>query len=572
MLNLQARQRIARLPAVGPDLAVANEWIRSQIYNRLYMVQNLYTIALLNAEVRTAVTNIRNEVFRRGLRWVPKFEAKCPRCKRTFGEPTKICPKCQTPTVPPDLEQKEEFIRFMKQVNEFGQNFEEVLRVMEDDVQIADDAFGFALREYILDDSTNTLRSHAIAFYRLHPSLVNYDLTSEGEPLKAHWACPVHREMLVEPGFCKETDCRCPLKPVLFTYLFTGTRTVPLFEDEIVHFSKFSPSTTFGFSPLLTVFEKVLTLIGMDKYVYRYFYERKMPAAMLVTATDDPESIRREREYIMTRLQQDPDYLPWAAVSARTGRGRTELVRLFHTLQEMDYLPVRNEIRERVAAIYGVTPVWMGAPSTAGGLSGQSQELIVTSRVVEGDQRTFNEKVTPRILKMFGVTDWNLILVQPEEKAESTRLQFAQQRATTAKTLHDLGFTVEIQGAKQDLDDLHFVISGKAAPMQQPGAPGVPGAPPVPGAGSSLGPEPSAPGGGAAPYAPLGAKAVENHSDPNRPLHPEGMPHRGTMDERNRQEESTFAPLRPKKEKIESSENEDRVADILDIDEEDEDE
>ena len=93
-------------------------------------------------------------------------------------------------------------------------------------------------------------------------------------------------------------------------------------DGEIIHLSKFSPSETYGWSPILTVFEKALTLIGMDKNLYRYFFERKMPSSMLMVTTDDPESLRRERDHIAAQTRVDPNYIPMIAVSSRTNRGR----------------------------------------------------------------------------------------------------------------------------------------------------------------------------------------------------------------------------------------------------------
>ena len=139
----------------------------------------------------------------------------------------------------------------------------------------------------------------------------------------------------------------------------------------------------------------------MDKNLYRYFFERKMPASMLMVTTDDAESLRKEREHITAQTRLDPNYIPMVAVSSRNQRGRVDLVRLFHTLQEMDYLAVKVEIRERVGAVWGVTPAWQGAPEAFGGLSTQTQQLVVMSRVVESDQRLFHEKVFPKILSFW---------------------------------------------------------------------------------------------------------------------------------------------------------------------------
>ena len=143
------------------------------------------------------------------------------------------------------------------------------------------------------------------------------------------------------------------------------------------------------------------------------------------------------------------------------------MVRLFHTLQEMDYLPVREEIRERVAAMWGVTPAWQGAPEAFGGLSTQTQQLIVMSRVVEGDQRLFHEKVFPVLLEEFGITDWRLHLGQPEEKAEATQISFAQQRVAVANQLNQMGFTVKLQEPDVSMEDARFQISGEAVSMTQ---------------------------------------------------------------------------------------------------------
>ena len=239
------------------------------------------------------------------------------------------------------------------------------------------------------------------------------------------------------------------------------------FDSEIIHVSKFSPSETYGWSPILTVFEKALTLIGMDKNLYRYFFERKMPASMMMVFTDDPESLRRERANLAAQTRLDPNFVPMVAVSAKNNRGRVDMVRLFHTLQEMDYLPVREEIRERVAAMWGVTPAWQGAPEAFGGLSTQTQQLVVMSRVVEGDQRLFHEKIFPELLEAFGITDWELSLAVPEEKAEATRISFSQQRVAVANQLNQMGFTIKLKKGGVLMEDAVFTIDGEAVSTAQ---------------------------------------------------------------------------------------------------------
>ena len=182
---------------------------------------------------------------------------------------------------------------------------------------------------------------------------------------------------------------------------------------------------------------------------------------MMMVFTDDPESLRRERENIAARVRVDPNYVPMVAVSSKNNRGRVDMVRLYHTLQEMDYLPVRQEIRERIGAMWGVTPAWQGAPEAFGGLSTQTTQLSVMSRVVESDQRMYHDKVFPQILDAFGITDWKLELQQPEEKAESTRLAFAQQKIASASMLLQMGFDIKIKSSEVGIMDVDFLVSGE---------------------------------------------------------------------------------------------------------------
>jgi hypothetical protein len=116
--------------------------------------------------------------------------------------------------------------------------------------------------------------------------------------------------------------------------------------------------------------------------------------------------------------------------------------------------------------MWGVTPAWQGAPEAFGGLSTQTQQLVVMSRVVEGDQRMFHDKVFPKFMKAFGITDWELMLEQPEEKSEATRLSFVLQRAQAARAMADMGYDIELKGDNLALEDVEFMVSGTAVILE----------------------------------------------------------------------------------------------------------
>ena len=424
-------------PTVGLD-QIVNTWVRHQMAYRQQLVQDLQTVVMSVEEIRGPLSHITGEVFRRGIEIIPTVENA-------------------------DKEQTTKLKNWLDDCNVFDQSLEEVLRQFHMDLNSLDDAFLYMAKEY-KDEGNGKVTSRLQEIRRLNPALVEFDLDQAGLPKNAHWICPIERTDVAEgPGKSEKGLERIP---AMYKY-YHRNQHMYFTDDEIIHLSKFSPSETYGWSPILTIFEKALTLIGMDKNLYRFFYERKMPASMIMVTTDDPESLRREREHIAAQTRLDPNYVPMVAVSARNQRGRVDMVRLFHTLQEMDYLPVREEIRERVAAMWGVTPAWQGAPEAFGGLSQQTQQLVVMSRVVESDQRLFHEKVFPQLLESFGITDYEIVLPQPEEKAENTRLSFAAQKIQIANQFSQLGFSVKLKEQDVPLWDADFVVSGEAVPTAQ---------------------------------------------------------------------------------------------------------
>ena len=426
-------------PTIGLD-HVVNTWVRHQMAYRQQLVMDLQTIAMSVEEIRGPLNHITSEVFRRGFDWQPKDDKA-------------------------DSSELDVFKKFLKSCNVFDQSLEEVLRQVHFDLNSIDDCFIYLAKEY--HDDNGTLKSKVQEIRRLNPALVEFDLDNAGLPKNYHFLCPIHREEIHEAkGICPEDGCKFETKPVMYKY-YHRNKHLYLFESEVIHLSKFSPSETYGWSPILTIFEKALTLIGMDKNLYRYFFERKMPGSMLMVFTDDPESLRRERANLAAQTRLDPNFVPMVAVSSKTNRGRVDMVRLFHTLQEMDYLPVRDEIRERVAAMWGVTPAWQGSPEAFGGLSTQTQQLVVMSRVVEGDQRLFHEKVFPQLLDAFGIEDWSISLKIPEEKAEATKISFAQQRVAMASQLTQMGFTLKLKDQGVLMEDAQFMIEGDVVPLTE---------------------------------------------------------------------------------------------------------
>lgn len=169
---------------------------------------DLYTIAYTVTAIKTAIMNLRNEIFRRGLEWAPNFTSKCTneKCAHEFQEKVEACPDCKASVREPDTEQRERLDLFLERANVFGQSFEDVLRECEDDVNIADDAFLLLHPEYVIKE--DGLEQRIIQMQRLDPAEVEFDLDEEGLPERKTAFCPKHRTAGLAPKdkICPDRD------------------------------------------------------------------------------------------------------------------------------------------------------------------------------------------------------------------------------------------------------------------------------------------------------------------------------------------------------------------------------
>jgi hypothetical protein len=486
---------------------------RQYIADRRYLL-DLYVIALNNADIRTATTHLRNEIFRRGFDWEPAFEWKCRVCEHeyTTREAKKFkfhCKRCADagvylrdsygnyldedgkpiparqrgsdivlakPPVGPKLEQPDEseirkFDRFLEEANYFGQSLEDVLRECEDDINVVDDAFLYYRKRYTMDDETYERAingdpdanpdQEVMQVFRLEPVLVELDLDYRGVPGMRHHLCVFHRDNLLEvppdegwdvewKGVCPE--CGLRTYPVYYKYneqyLQGGygtaqSKVLYLLRDEVTHWSRYTGTETYGFPPILSIYEKALTLIGMDRYLYDYFFERRVPQGVVTVVTDDVNNFEATKSLVEAKMQQDPHYIPWMAIASKSGQGRMEFVRFAYSLDELNYLPVRDEIRERISGIYGVSNIWMQSMTGVGGLNSETQQLTVMTRVVEGAQRSYHTAVFPKLERALGVKDWHLRIQTPDEMNEQAELSLFSLEIQNAQSMASMGFGVE---------------------------------------------------------------------------------------------------------------------------------
>ena len=128
------------------------------------------------------------------------------------------------------------------------------------------------------------------------------------------------------------------------------------------------------------------------------------------------------------------------------------------TLEEMQYIPVRDEIRRTIASMYGVTNIFIGDTAGAGGLNADSTQIDITNMAAESGIAVYNEHIMPDLLHWLNVNDWKYVLQSPFEENKQRELNEQQTKVGIAQSMLQMGFKVDL--GEEDVFD--FKYSGKS--------------------------------------------------------------------------------------------------------------
>lgn len=419
--------------------------------------------------IKIATLRLRESIFRRGFEWIPKYV--CPVCKREFHEKNKVsvCPDCGAKIPEPNIKQQLRAKIFFKRVNKNKQQILSLLKQVEDDVNIFDDAYLVAIKEYVQNDAGDIIFTSLKEIVRGNPITMRMVSTENGEFGGKWWTCLHHRDILEEYAEKCCPKCGRKLYEVHFVSTEGGGESAKshYIDGEVVHFSKYGPSGLYGYSPIVTLWEYILTLNHMIKYVYQSYTVQHLPKGVLAIKTTNPESAYQFWRDVDDKLQKDPHYIPKMFIEGEGAGTGMEFVRFMDTLEEMQFIPVRDEIRRTIAAIYGVTNIFIGDTSGVGGLNSESEQVQITNMAAESAMTMYNDIVLPAIMVWLNIEDWEFRLKSPFEENKTLELDEKMKETQIAQSMLAMGFKVELT------EDGHFRYSGIAQnPNQQQGQQG----------------------------------------------------------------------------------------------------
>ena len=424
----------------------------------------IYHIASSSVILRTCITQLKNEVFRRGVLLERKFAVKCEDCGHEHDKPVTQCAECESTNLrKPDFKQKKyaQSLLFDRYVNSSEQLFIDVLKELEDDLNIMDDAYIILVKEYYIDGNSNIRLQRIKEMYRGDPATMHIYCDEEGDRGTMGFTCIHHRDFKSEDEHSSCEACGGKLYPIHYVNRVNGDEQF-FIEGEVLHFSKYSPSRLYGQSPVITLFNHITTLIAMEQYVNSSYTKSRMPKGLLAVQTRNIESMKTFWRAVKEKMESDPHFIPVMGIEADGGKGSVEWIKFMDSLKEMDYVAVKEDLRDRIAAFYGVSKIFMADNSTSGGLNNEGMQILVTNRAVEMAQNVYNNYVFPFLTRQFCITDWVLKLPPSEEEDEIAVLRKREIEVNIAASTKNLGFEV-------DMDENGEFVFTKPEPQPQQG-------------------------------------------------------------------------------------------------------
>ena len=452
-----------------PTMPLWTSGIQEPVMAQGITIPALYAVSTECLILRTVLSKIRQEMFRRGHYFEKRFHKKCSDCGEEYQHEVEVCNVCQGPVRDPDHDEITYVKWLLNQNNSMDQAFIHILNEVENDLNIVDDAFLILVKEYYIDPE-----SKEVAFFRVKemirgdPIFMRIVADKRGVRGGRYKVCRIHRDQVkthAESDKCE--TCGMDLHDVHYVNMAGSGKTQYFIEGEVLHLSKYNPSKLYGRSPVNTMWRQAMTLTAMDNYMYTAYQKRRMPKGIISVTTDNLESMKSFWKSVDEKMERDPHYIPKVGIESQTGRGGVNWIKFMDTLEEMQYIAVRDEIRNRIAAYFGVSSVFMVDSGKSGGLSNEGMQILVTNRAVEFGQKIYTDVLFPKMLKEMGVHDWKLTLYPNEEEDEITRLRRDEQELNVAQRMTQLGFVADLVDGESS-SDIRFVYR---KPPPQPAAP-----------------------------------------------------------------------------------------------------
>ncbi len=433
----------------------------------------IYDLADTIDAIRIPIETINREMFKNGFEIVERFKYKCLNCSKEFqyapnvheeGEAkidmSKVqCDSCLSYDMKRPVPTHRKILEDMmsKPINGNMQNMEDLARQLERDLEIADNAYMLLLKNYWIDDITGEIdkeKTEIKELLRIDPPQVAMIADSDGrigydDKRQKIWVCPrfEHRDKRQYTERCDVCNAKC-LKAILevnsvYSIGIPHPKRVIYGEGEVIwKAGKYKPSLIYGMSPIFAIWSKAMSLSHMDEYIRKYFDKMRPPRGLLVVASRNYETFRKSWDALEQKATEDPYMIhPLMVESDKGGKNMANWIDFTGSLQELQFVEIRKELRQIIGAMYGVLPLYYG--EMVGGWSQEGLQVTITNRAVKWGQDILFKSFFKKLAEVMGVDDWDLKLVAGEENDKLSELQREGVEIDNMAKLQQMGFKIE---------------------------------------------------------------------------------------------------------------------------------
>ncbi len=433
----------------------------------------IYELADNIDAIRIPIETLNREMFKNGFEIVERFKYKCENCSKTFQYAPNIheesedkidmkkvqCDSCGSYDMKRPVPEHRKILEdiMSKPVNGNMQNMEDLSRQLERDLEIADNAYMLLLKNYFIDDISGEIdpqKTEIKELLRIDPPQVAMIADSDGrigydDKRQKIWVCPrfEHRDKRQYTDRCDICNAKC-LKAIIevnsvYSIGVPHPKRVIYGEGEVIwKAGKYKPSLIYGLSPIFAIWSKAMSLSHMDEYVRKYFDKMRPPRGLLVVASRNYETFRKSWDALEQKATEDPYMIhPLMVESDKGGKNMANWIDFTGSLQELQFIEVRKELRQIIGAVYGVLPLYYG--EMVGGWSQEGLQVTITNRAVKWGQDILYKSFFKKFAEVMGVDDWDLKLVAGEENDKLSELQREGVEIDNMAKLQQMGFKIE---------------------------------------------------------------------------------------------------------------------------------
>ena len=397
-----------------------------------YALDTIYQLAYFSDVITTIHRALRTQMFKNGYEVIKSSETD-----------SQVVDVDEDLNTEPDEEDRKKILRFLKRVNAQSQELEEVLKELEDDLNILDLYFCNFRFDYYFDGKE--LHRELFEIQRIDPRTMSLVINNRRQYAMDDLGRKLSFSISDRSKLLHDTELDSNGTPTLPAWYKQTRNGSELYfsEHEFVMGKRYRPTELLGFSPIVTTWQKVRTLQQQDKYILELYEGKRPPKGMLAFNTSNRDSLREAWDEMLKKARINP-HLPAVLGVTNNNQGKfVEFIDFMKSLDELQFTEQRDEYRRVLGAVYGVSPVFQNDSSTGGGLNNEGLQITVTNDAIQDGQHNYNNKLLKKIVHELGFVGWSVLLRPSEEQDEMARLQIQDQSLRNGEIASRMGLKVK---------------------------------------------------------------------------------------------------------------------------------